>query len=109
MPQYYTVAVTVGTNQQITVEPNPAVIEDPNVYLKFELQTTGYKFPTSNAVVVSSPGTQFPDASQTWESGLTVTLLDVNSQTGDYSYSVYVQPDTGGPLLRHDPTIRNEA
>jgi len=79
-----------------------------NVVLKFEVQTAGYVFPPSGAVVVDDAGVQFPEPSRTIGPKDTVALLlDLNTDTGAYKYTVAVQRVASGEVLRLDPTIQN--
>ncbi|HSI60590.1 MAG TPA: hypothetical protein VLA16_23745 [Ideonella sp.] len=101
------VTVSVDASQTITVSPDPVTVNGNNVLIVFGLATSGYKFPNSNAVVVTSPGAQFPYPVWTI-SNTQAALLDVNDETGDYKYTVnLVNIATGAPISL-DPSIRNE-
>jgi hypothetical protein len=76
--------------------------------LKFLLQTDGYVFRKDDAVVVSTPGEQFPFPSRTLPKDPTkATLYDHNTTRGDFKYSVYVENVATGEVLMVDPIISN--
>lgn len=104
------VIVKVDATGNLSCTPAILSVSTPNVDLLFIVQTTGWAFPASNAVVVADPGTQFPNGSQTVPPANTrATLYDANTLPGDFAYTVTVQHVTSGQVLRLDPTIRNEA
>ena len=103
------VVVTVDANNQPVCTPDTVFARGRNVVLKFEVQTAGYVFPTTGAVVVTNPGSQFPDPSRTIGPNDTLaTLLDLNTDKGTFKYTVAVQRVAGGEVLRLDPSIQNE-
>jgi hypothetical protein len=102
------VHVTVDNSGTVVCYPNPLPATGRDIKLKFVLKTDGYVFPNEGAVVVSQPGLQFPEASQTVPPNDTIaTLFDRNTAKGDFSYTVTVQQVSSGQLLRIDPTIIN--
>lgn len=104
------VIVKVDADGKPTCTPAILSVSAPSVDLLFILQATGYVFPASNAVVVTNPGTQFPNGSQTVPPANTrATLYDANTLPGDFAYTVTVQHVASGQQSSVDPTIRNEA
>lgn len=101
------VAVTVSETGAITCTPSQAVIKGSNVLLTFQLQTAGYAFPSTGAVVVANGGGQFPYPCWTVDAN-TAALFDVNSVVADYNYTVTVVQVDSGDRLHMDPMIRNE-
>lgn len=102
------VIVTVGANNQPVCTPDTVCARGRSVVLKFEVQTAGYVFPATGAVVVTDPGVQFPEPSRTVGPNDTLaTLLDLNTNKGTYKYTVAVQRVAGGEVLRLDPMIQN--
>jgi hypothetical protein len=108
MPNPNHVDVTVDGNGTIQCTPDPVSARGGNAVLKFDLQTSGYVFPDSGAIVITDPGTQFPDPSQTQPSKTTVHLNDRNTERGDFKYTVTVKRLSDGQLIEHDPIIKNE-
>ena len=73
----------------------------------YDLQSAGYAFPETGAIVVTSPGSQFPYAA--WvPSSSCAALLDLNTSTGDFHYTASAVHLASGETLRIDPTIRNQ-
>jgi hypothetical protein len=102
------VTVTVDPSGTVGCDPNPLPTDGRNVILKFVLITEGYVFPKEGAVVVTDPGTEFPEPSKTLPPNDTkATLFDRNTGPGDFRYTVTVQKVATGELLRHDPMIEN--
>jgi len=102
------VHVSVDNSGNVVCKPNPLPATGRDVTLKFVLKTDGYVFPNDGAVVVSEPGLQFPEPSQTVPPSNTIaTLLDRNTALATFSYTVTVQQVSSGQLLRIDPTIIN--
>jgi len=108
MPNPNHADVTVDDSGTIHCNPEPLPARGNNAVLKFDLLTSGYVFPDSGAIVVTSPGTQFPDPSQTQPNKTTVHLSDRNDQRGDFKYTVIVKRVSDGQLIEHDPIIQNE-
>lgn len=100
------VSVTVSGGV-VTCTPSTAVINQSNVLIVLQLQTTGYAFPSTDAIVVANPGTQFPNPSWTVDAN-TAAIQDVNSAAGNFSYTVTVVEVDNGNRLSLDPSIRNE-
>lgn len=101
------VTVTIDTNGKVACDPNPVPADGRDIKLKFLLQADGYVFPEDGAVVVSEPGVEFPEPSQTLPGNTSATLFDRNSKAGTFRYTVTVQKVATGELLRHDPSINN--
>ncbi len=102
------VYITVDASGKVHCDPNPLPADGRNIELKFVLEAGGYVFPEDNAVVVSDPGTEFPEPSQTLPPENTkATLHDRNTGPGTFRYTVTVQEVATGKHLRHDPMINN--
>ena len=99
------VNVTVSAGK-VSCTPDPVKVSAANVLIVFDLQTAGYAFPATNAVVVMTPGTQFPYPSWTM-SPSSASLLDIDGDTSNYAYTVNVVELSTGHHLSVDPTIKN--
>jgi len=103
------VIVTVDAKKNVVCTPEAVKVSGCDTVLKFLLQTDGYVFRESDAVVVSDPGKQFPFPSRTLPKHPTkATLYDHNTVGGDFKYSVYVKDVATGAILFVDPTINND-
>ncbi len=103
------VTVTVDASGTIACAPDPVRAHGRSALLRFVLQSAGYVFPQGGAIVVDQPGSQFPQPSRTLPpNDTTATLLDLNTQAGDFKYTVSVQQVASGQTLQLDPTIINE-
>ncbi|HEV8692004.1 MAG TPA: hypothetical protein VGQ91_17000 [Ideonella sp.] len=101
------VSISVSTPGGISCSPDAVPAgTSPNVTITFTLQTTGYRFASSNAIVVPSPSNQFPSPSITVSSNQ-VTLFDVNSDQNTYKYVVNLVRTSDNQPLSVDPTILN--
>ncbi len=102
------VHVKVDSSDNVFCEPNPVPADGRDIKLKFVLKTDGYVFPQADAVVVSNPGTEFPEPSKTIGPDDTkATLLDRNTGPGTFTYTVIVKKVATGEFFRHDPMIDN--
>ena len=102
------VHVTVDSSDKVFCDPNPLPADGRDIKLKFVLKTAGYVFPQTDAVVVSDPGTEFPEPSKTiGPEDTKATLFDRNTGPGSFAYIVTVKKLLTGELLKHDPTIEN--
>lgn len=101
-----TVNVSVSSMGIISCSPDPVPVSGSNTTITYNLLTSGYKFPGTSAVVVSNPGSQFPNGSVT-ASSILVTLLDVNSDSNSYKYTVNLIRTSDNSPLSLDPTIEN--
>ena len=101
------VNVSVQPDGQISCDPEELVVTGSDVRIAFVLNSTGWIFPATGAVVVQGSSLQFPQPSHTVTDRL-VTLLDRNSISGTFNYQVYVQNANTGVVRHIDPTIRNE-
>jgi len=102
------VTVTVDASGTVACDPNPLQVDGRAVQLKFVLKTDGYVFPQDAAVVVATPGVEFPEPSKTLPpDSMKATLFDRNTCAGDFRYTVTVKKVSTGELLRHDPMINN--
>lgn len=105
------VNVTVAANGQPACDPHELKVTGKDVHLTFELETPGYVFLAERTVVVtpvSPPSHQFPHPSKTLPPQSTrATLFDCNTDSRDFSYTVYVKKVATGEVTRVDPTIIN--
>ena len=102
------VNVSVQADGQILCDPELLVVTGPDVQIAFVLNSTGWIFPATGAVVVQGGSSlQFPQPSHTVADRL-VTLLDRNTLAGTFNYTVYVQNANTGVVRHVDPTIRND-
>lgn len=101
-----TVRVTVQAGA-IQCTPDPVPVSGAQVLLVFRLDTPGYAFPETDAVVVGPSVDEFPYAA--WQQNVsTAALFDRNRNAGDHAYTLTVVDSQSGQTLKHDPTIRNE-
>lgn len=109
MPKIKQVTVSVDAAGQVSCSPATATVSGgSNFLVTFKLQTPGYVFPGTDAVVVTNPGNQFPYGSWTMNP-TSASIFDANTEPGDYPYTVTViNASTGGPVSM-DPIIKNEA
>ena len=99
------VTVDIYGKGTATCFPPTATPTLPNTTLDFTIVTSGWNFDPTIGIVVTNPGTQFPNAP--WLGTTTATLLDLNTDTNEYSYTVNVVKATTGELVSHDPMIKN--
>jgi hypothetical protein len=100
------VVVKVAADGTMTCLPDELDVSGANVLIAFRLDGNGWVFPDSGAVVVSGGGSQFPIPSWTVNPKL-AALLDCDTATGSFSYTVTVQDSTSGRRMHLDPTIKN--
>ena len=100
------VAVTAGGD--VVCTPDPVVVKSTQTTLVFRLVTPGWEFRARNAIVVSQPGTEFPESSKTAAGGRKATLLDRDRRVGSYAYTVTVVQPSTGRVGTVDPTIENQ-
>ena len=101
------VSVSVSASGRLVCQPAVLDVSGVNVLINFELQTAGWAFPPSQAVVVRDGGAQFPLPSWTVHAQQ-AALLDVDTEAGDFAYTVQVQHVVTGQRLSLDPSIRNQ-
>lgn len=102
-----TVTVTVSATGRITCTPDPVPVSGADQTISFVLETTTYRFPTTNAVVVkTAPNAQFPHPAQT-EATQLVTLFDANTDNLTYNYTVRVVRNADEEGFELDPSIEN--
>jgi hypothetical protein len=101
-----TVSVSVSSTGIIHCSPDPVPVSGQNATITFDLATAGYAFAASNAVVVPSPASQFPNPSST-VSPTTATLFDANTDSNPYKYVVHLVRLSDSEPLSLDPTIEN--
>ncbi|MGN6526449.1 MAG: hypothetical protein ACTHL8_08680 [Burkholderiaceae bacterium] len=100
------VTVDVEGKPHVTCSPYTMDVSAPTT-LQFQLMSTGWAFPATNAVYLNvPPNANFPDPSVTVSSNL-VTWSDAFASGGDIGYSVCVQKSTGGYASTNDPVIHN--
>jgi hypothetical protein len=99
--------VSVTVDQQVVCSPDIASVSVAQSVLVFRLQTDGYTFPTSEAVVVADPGTQFPNKAKTL-TPTRVSLLDCCTEAGSFEYTIYVVQTATGQTYNCDPIIQNQ-
>ena len=92
----------------ITCDPNPAdIIEGTShVLLVFTLNTSGFRFPTANAISLDQPVDDFPYNSWTI-SNTQAGLFDRNKVADSFNYTVTVVNTTTGDKYSVDPVITN--
>ena len=100
------VGVSVDDQGNIHVKPDPIVITTHNSLIVFTLSTDGYNFPATNAIVVTTPNSDFPYASQTVKPQ-EATILDLANSVGSYEYTVTVVNTATGEVIVLDPVIQN--
>ena len=109
----YPIAVYVTVNQHgvatCTCAPVQANLSPPpDVTLSYTLNApAGWVFPDTGAVIVPAPGDQFPEPSVTAPGGMSATLLDLNTDSNTYNYTVCVVKSATGECVLHDPAIKN--
>jgi hypothetical protein len=106
MPNPNEVTVALAADNQWTCTPDPIKPQGIGANIKFVLQTAGYAFRQSNAIVVQNPEDQFPDPSVTKDT-THATLKDQNTKRGRFKYSVFLT-DGSGNEVEIDPTINND-
>jgi len=105
-PTSYTknVSVTVSGGT-VVCTPDPVDVTHANTLVIFTLNTPNYTFPSSGAIVVTNPNTDFPYAS--WTTGATTAAIyDAKGINGNYKYSATVLDSNGSPIT-NDPVIHN--
>jgi hypothetical protein len=100
------VSVTVDAGGTVACTPDPISISGRNLCVAFSLDTPGYNFPDSGAIVVTSGGAEFPYASWTLRPNL-AGLYDADTAAGDFQYTVNVVNSSTGGTLSVDPGIKN--
>lgn len=101
------VLVKVDAAGTITCLPEVLSVSGANVLIAFRLDGANWVFPDTGAVVVGGGGSQFPIPAWTINPKL-AALLDSDTSTGEFSYTVQVQHTSTGRRVRLDPTIKNE-
>lgn len=99
--------VTVTTDgTTVTCTPSTVLVTNPNTLVVFNLTTSGYNFPATGAIVVTTPNTDFPYASWTVKPQL-CGVFDSNGVSGDFKYTCNVVVTATGQVLSLDPIIKN--
>jgi hypothetical protein len=101
------VQVTVDPVSKLPLcAPDPVPVTVANTLIVFDLTTDGYRFPSTAAVQVNSPGVDFPYAC--WRTdNKTVALYDAAIHTAAYAYKVTVVQTSTGEAITVDPSIDN--
>jgi hypothetical protein len=100
------VKVTVSDGV-ISCNPEDVIAKSANTLLVFTLETAGYVFPDSDAVVVTGGGAEFPYP--LWkEAPKVVALYDRNSNQATYNYTIAVVDQFSGQRFSVDPAITND-
>jgi hypothetical protein len=100
------VGVSVDATNTIHVKPDPVIVDTHNVLVVFTLATDGWHFPASGAIVVTTPGSDFPYSAWTVKPQQ-AAILDLGANLGDYEYTVTVVNDATGQVVTLDPVIKN--
>ena len=105
-----TVSVTVAPNGSggvtITCTPDPAHVGAHNTLITFSLDTAGYNFPATNAIVLAAPSPDFPMPARTVNPTM-ATLLDLCNTVASFKYSVFIVDTATGVGYSVDPVIKN--
>ena len=101
------VLIKVDIAGVVTCQPEVLNVSGADVLIAFRLDATNWSFPDTGAVVVSGGGSQFPIPSWT-VNPKQAALLDCDTSTGSFSYTVTVQNNTTGQRKSLDPQIRND-
>ncbi len=99
-------SVTVDSAGMPSVTPDPVVVTTNNALVVFSLDTPGYNFPETGAIVVILPNDQFPYSSWTIKPTC-AAIYDKNSDAHNYKYNVTVVNTATGVATTLDPTIKN--
>lgn len=102
------VLVSVTAGGDVVCTPDPVVVKTTKSTLVFRLVTPGWEFRAQDAIVVSQPGTEFPEPSKTAPGGSKATLFDRDRSVGSYAYTVNVWQPSTGRTGTVDPTIENQ-
>lgn len=100
------VSVTVDGSNNVICTPDQVVITTANALISFTCDTAGYTFPDTNAIVVTTPHSQFPYSAWTVKPTQAV-LFDVNNDAQTYKYTATVVVTATSGTLSVDPTIKN--
>jgi hypothetical protein len=105
-PTVFTVDVSLNALGLPVCSPDPVVVTAANALLVFKLDAEGHEFPANDAVVVASPGDDFPYAC--WEINKhTAAIYDAGDDQVTYDYTVTVINSATGERLSVDPAIDN--
>jgi len=102
------VTVTVSADGDVSCAPDPLVVSVARKTIVFRMATAGWNFAPQNAIVVSQPGSDFPQPSKTLPGGRLATLLDLDLTAGAYAYTINVYEPSTGRKGSVDPTIENQ-
>ncbi len=99
------VIVTVDAGN-VVCTPSTVNVSNPDTLVVFSLTTSGYNFPATGAIVVTTPNTDFPYASWTVKPQM-CGVFDSNGVSGDFKYTCNVVVTATGQMLSLDPIIKN--
>jgi len=100
------VSVTVTSDGTITCSPDPIGVNNKNAPVAFCLDTDGYHFPDTNAIVINTTSSDFPYSSWTIKPKL-AGIADLCKIPGQVKYTVSVVNDATGVTTSLDPVIHN--
>jgi hypothetical protein len=100
------VTVSVSSSGVVSCSPDPVGVSGADALIAFTLASPGYAFPSSNAITVTSPASQFPYGPWT-SSSTAASLFDVNSDSNTYKYTVHLIRLSDSHPIAYDPTIEN--
>jgi hypothetical protein len=102
------VTVKVNPEGQIFCQPAEAIVTGKDVLIVFDLRGEHWAFPACDAVVVSDGGEEFPIPAWT-VNPKQAALLDCNSASAAFGYTVTVLNTRTGERRSLDPRIVNES
>jgi len=100
------VSVTVASDGTVACAPDPVGVDNRNALVAFCLDTDGYHFPDTNAIVVNTASSDFPYSSWTIKPQL-AGIADLCKVPGPFKYTVTVVNDATGQATALDPVIHN--
>ena len=100
------VVVTVDSGTTVVCTPSTVNVTAADTLVVFTLNTSGYNFPASGAIVVTTSNSDFPYSS--WTAKPTIAgVYDRCGVVGDYEYTCTVVETATGRVLSLDPIIHN--
>jgi len=100
------VSVTVASDGTITCAPDPIGVSTKNALVAFCLDTDGWHFPDTNAIVMNAESSDFPYSAWTIKPKL-AGIADLCKIPGPHKYTVTVVNDATGLASSLDPVIHN--
>jgi hypothetical protein len=92
---------------QWVCDPDPVKVHQRNVEMAFYLDTAGYSFAPTDAIVVRNGGDEFPTRSVT-KTPTKAQLHNKNSARASFKYDVNLIRNSDGHPIVIDPVIDNE-